>query len=289
MKKTLIGILLILSTAVSFGETGDHYAFFGNFFGRNKNKESQSVNNGNTTVEISETEEAGREIPQFLEFTYIPKETEGQPMPPVNEKGEAEFKVQILPVKQGDNRPPEIAALEKAITDERVREKVTAMMKYYEKFFREYLNEISSDSEKIYQLGNQYFVNRQYEKARDIFSKNIDSVDNLFGAALTNRFLGYDSTAIDYYSEIIYTEPQLAEAYLGRGICYRNLGQYKEALADFLKYKSMKNTEEAYTSLGNIYILREEYEKAKQILTEGRIIYPNSKLINELLVKAYAK
>lgn len=287
MKKILVGILLILSTAVSFGETRDNYAFFGNFFGKNKDKEKENKNT-NVSVEIPQND-TGREIPEFLEFTYIPKETEGQPMPPVNEKGEAEFKVQVLPVQAGDNRPPEIVALEKAITNERVREKITPMMKYYEKFFREYLNEISNDSEKIYQLGNQYFMNRQYERARDIFSKNIDSVDNLFGAAVTNRFLGYDSTAIDYYSEIIYTEPNLAEAYLGRGICYRNLGQYKEALADFLKYKSMKNTEEAYTSLGNVYILREEYEKAKQILTEGRVIYPNSKLINDLLVRAYAK
>ena len=40
-------------------------------------------------------------------------------------------------------------------------------------------------------------------------------------------------------------------------------------------------------ALGNIYILREEYAKAKQILTEGRVLYPNSELISELLVKAY--
>ena len=51
----------------------------------------------------------------------------------------------------------------------------------------------------------------------------------------------------------------------------------------------MKNTEEAYTALGNIYILREEYEKAKKILKEGRILYPDSKLISDLMVKAYAK
>ena len=84
-------------------------------------------------------------------------------------------------------------------------------------------------------------------------------------------------------------DPNIAEAYLGRGICYRNIGKYKEALGDFLKYKSMKNTEEAYTALGNIYILREEYEKAKKILKEGKILYPDSKLINDLMVKAYAK
>ena len=161
-------------------------------------------------------------------------------------------------------------------------------MRYYENIFKKHIENISNDPEKIYLLGNQYFLNKKYEKAKDIFSKNIDTVDNLFGAAVTNRFLGYNNTAIEYYSEVIYMEANLAEPYLGRGISYRNIGKYREALADFLKYKSMKNTEEAYTSLGNIYILREEYSKAKQILTEGRMIYPNSKLINDLLVKAYA-
>lgn len=275
MKKILIMFLLILSTAVSYAEGNDNYTFFGNFFGKNKD----NVKTEQNKTEVFQKNEPQREIPQFLEFTYIDEET----------KEEIPFKVEVHPLPAGDYRPPEIAALETAITNEKIREKVTPMLRYYETFFRNYINEISNDPEKIYQLGNQYFMNRKYERARDIFSKNIDTPDNLFGAAVTNRFLGYDSTAIDYYGEVIFMNPNLAEAYLGRGICYRNLGQYKEALADFLKYKSMKNTEEAYTALGNIYILREEYEKAKKILTEGRLIYPDSKLISELLVKAYAK
>ncbi|MFR4520028.1 MAG: tetratricopeptide repeat protein, partial [Fusobacterium sp.] len=193
----------------------------------------------------------------------------------------------VTDTKAGDRRPAEIAALENAIAAETVREKVPPMMRYYENAFKKHLENISGNSEKIYLLGNQYFINKKYERAKDIFSKNIDSEENLFGAALTNRFLGYDNTAIDYYSEVIDMNSGIAEAYLGRGICYRNTGRYREALADFLKYKSMRNTEEAYTALGNIYILREEYAKAKQILTEGRVLYPNSELISELLVKAY--
>lgn len=277
MKKILIIFLLIFSSVVSFGEGKDNYAFFGNFFGRNKNKEQQKFES--SAIEKTETQEPGREIPAYLEFKYIDEET----------KTEKTFKVNVVPVQAGDYRPPEIAALETAITNEKVREKTAPMVKYYETFFRNYVNEISSDPEKIYNLGNQYFINRKYERAKDIFSKNIDTPDNLFGAAVTNRFLGNDSTAADYYSEVIYMNPNLAEAYLGRGICYRNTGKYKEALGDFLKYKSMKNTEEAYTALGNIYLLREEYERAKKILTEGRLLYPDSKLISDLLVKAYAK
>ena len=277
MKKKLILFLFLALTAVSHSEGKDNYAFFGNFFGNHKEKkEEKSLNNSSAAVEEEET---GRKIPAFLEFKYIDEKT----------KKEKTFQIEVKPVKQGDCRPPEIAALETAITNEKVREKTTPMIRYYEKFFRTYLEEISSNPEKIYRLGNQYFINRKYERAKDIFSKNIDTADNLFGAAVTNRFLGYDLTAIDYYSEVIYMSPNISEAYLGRGICYRNIGRYKEALADFLKYKQMKNTEEAYTALGNIYILREEYEKAKKILTEGRVLYPDSKLISDLLVRAYAK
>ena len=80
------------------------------------------------------------------------------------------------------------------------------MMRYYENSFKKHIENISSNPEKIYLLGNQYFINKKYERAKDIFSKNIDTADNLFGAAVTNRFLGYDKTAIDYYSEVIYLE-----------------------------------------------------------------------------------
>lgn len=280
MKRLLIIFLIVFSGTTSFAEKNDSYSFFGNFFsGRNKTEQAKEENEKVENLPVLIPVIEGEPVPEYLEFTYIDEET----------KAEKTFQVPVTPTQTGDRRPAEIAALENAITKETVREKVTPMMRYYEKAFRNHIDNISADPEKIYLLGNQYFVNKRYEKARDIFSKNIDTVDNLFGSAVTNRFLGYDSTAVDYYSEIIYTEPNLAEPYLGRGICYRNLGKFREALSDFLKYKSMKNTEEAYTALGNIYILREEYSQARQILTEGRMIYPNSKLIGELLVKAYAK
>lgn len=275
MKKILMIFFILCNGIFSFAEGEDTYSFLGNFFSGKKEKEISQPKRETSAIQ-TETQEV---YPTTLEFTYIDGKT----------KESRVFYVKVQPVKKGDYRPADIAAVEDAIYRETVREKILPMMKYYEKAFNEYLEKISDNSEKIYQLGNQYFINRRYEKARDIFSKNIETVDNLFGAAVTNRFLGYDRTAIDYYSEIIYREPKIAEPYLGRGICYRNLGQYKEALSDFLKYKSMKNTEEAYTSLGNIYILREEYEKAQRILQEGRVLYPNSKLINDLLIRAYAK
>lgn len=285
MKKLAV-IFFIIFSSFSFAEN-DNYSFFGGFFsGKSKTESGENIKDEDKKIEKQEVSSPtlipvveGENIPEYLEFRYIDEKT----------KQEKVFHVNIVPLKAGDRRPAEIAALENAIARETVREKITPMMRRYESSFRKHIESISTNPEKIYLLGNQYFINKRYEKAKDIFSKNIDTVDNLFGAAVTNRFLGYDNTAIDYYSEVIDMNPNLAEPYLGRGISYRNIGKYREALSDFLKYKSMRKTEEAYTSLGNIYLLREEYSKAKQILTEGKMLYPNSKLINDLLVKAYAK
>lgn len=278
MKKLAV-IFFIIFSSMTFAEK-DTYSFFEGFFsGKPKTEQNKKEEKKESTAPSLIPIIEGEIVPEYLEFQYIDEKT----------KAEKTFRVYVTPLQPEDRRPAEIAALENAITKETVREKITPMMRYYENSFKKHIENISSNPEKIYLLGNQYFINKKYERAKDIFSKNIDTADNLFGAAVTNRFLGYDKTAIDYYSEVIYLEPNLAEPYLGRGICYRNIGRYREALADFLKYKSMKNTEEAYTALGNIYILREEYSQAKQILTEGRMLYPNSKLISELLVKAYAK
>ena len=49
----------------------------------------------------------------------------------------------------------------------------------------------------------------------------------------------------------------------------------------------MKDTEEAYSGLGNVYLLLGNYNDAKRILTDGRMKYPNSDIIKKLLFKAY--
>ncbi|MEG0398071.1 MAG: tetratricopeptide repeat protein, partial [Cetobacterium sp.] len=79
------------------------------------------------------------------------------------------------------------------------------------------------------------------------------------------------------------------EAYLGRGIAYRNIGEYKKAVDDLEKYKSYKKTETVYMGLGDIYIVMGNYGKAKEILEEGRREYPNSTKINEMLTTVFSK
>lgn len=287
MKKITIVLLMLFSINAVYAQDGTKVAFFGNFF-KSKSKKVEEKKPKETKnrwfFEEKEKENLipvveGEIVPANIELTYISKEDNT-----VNY-----FSIPVVPLQRGDRRPAEIGALEKAIGNEKDRDKTVALMKYYEKAFSRHLEDIKDDSEKIYLLGNQYFINSRYEKARDIFSKNINTVDNLFGSAVTNRFLGHNKIAIEYYSEVIDLNPRLSEPYLGRGISYRNIGDYDRALTDFLIYKSMEDTEEAYSALGNIYLLKENYREAERILRQGRKLYPQSKLINDLLVKAYGK
>lgn len=269
MKKIFTLLLLVTLGTSTLAEEKLAFSFFDKLF---KVKKEKTIENQSFTEEnlanINNTS---------IQFKYIDKET----------KLEKEFFVPLIDIKKGDHRTKEIASIEKIVDSITIREKAVVVLKYYNKIFKEHLEEISDNPKKIYLLGNQYFKNHQYEKARMIFSKNTDIIENLFGAAVTNKFLGNYNNAINYYGEIIYREPNLSEPYLGRGICYRNLGQYREALSDFTKYKSMSNSEESYLALGNIYLLRKDFNKANEILNQGRNLYPNSKLMKELLKKSY--
>ncbi|MBC2855835.1 MAG: tetratricopeptide repeat protein [Cetobacterium sp.] len=188
-----------------------------------------------------------------------------------------------------DYRPQEIINLESEISREKDRDKVAVLLQRYENIFKGYINSISDNEELIFGLGDQYFRAGKYERAKTIFGKNIDSSRNLFGAATAARFIGDYNVAIDYYTESLDKYPVISEAYLGRGIAYRNIGEYKKAVDDLEKYKSYKKTETVYMGLGDIYIVMGNYGKAKEILEEGRREYPNSTKINEMLTTVFSK
>lgn len=159
----------------------------------------------------------------------------------------------------------------------------------YNSAYRSYLNSIQGNPEQIFSFGESLFADGKYEKAREVFSKDVKSIKNLFGAATTSRFLGDDALAVDYYSEVLDRNPKFYEANLGRGICYRNLGQYDKALSDLQIYMQNKPTMEIYMGLGDLYMLMGRVEDAKRILEAGRAKYPNSSEIRELLVTVYSK
>ena len=83
--------------------------------------------------------------------------------------------------------------------------------------------------------------------------------------------------------------PSFYEAYLGRGIANRNLKNYDSAISDFREYLEYNKDEYVYAGIGDIYMATDRYQEAKNILEQGRGLFPNSKILRELLSKVYGK
>ncbi|MGL4789184.1 MAG: tetratricopeptide repeat protein, partial [Cetobacterium sp.] len=162
-----------------------------------------------------------------------------------------------------EERPAQIQNLEAQIAREDDRDKAAVLIKEYERYFKSYLSSISSNENSIFYLGDQYFRNRKYERAAQIFSSNIDSSRNLFGAATSYRFIGDYNKAVDFYSVAITIEPSMKEAYLGRGLAYRNLGRYNKAVEDIQIYMNYSPSVEGFLALGDIYLAEKKIDRAR--------------------------
>ncbi|MEG0068384.1 tetratricopeptide repeat protein [Cetobacterium sp.] len=188
-----------------------------------------------------------------------------------------------------DQRPPYIQTLENQIAREDDRDKAAVVIKEYEKYFKNYLNSISGNESEVFYLGDQYFRNRKYERAAQIFSSNIDSSRNLFGAATSYRFVGDYNKAVDFYSVAISLEPSMKEAYLGRGLAYRNLGRYNKAVDDIQMYMNYTPSVEGFLALGDIYLAEKKIDMAREVLQEGRRLFPQSREISSMLTSTYSR
>lgn len=186
-----------------------------------------------------------------------------------------------------DERPPYIQTLESRIAGERDRDKVAVLMKEYENYLKSYLNAIKESESSVFFLGDQYFKERKYERAAQIFSVNTNSARNLFGAATSYRFIGDYDRAVDFYSVAISENPSMREAYLGRGLAYRNTGNYDRAIQDIQRYLQLGSSPAGYIVLGDIYLAQKNMDKARNILQEGIRTYPNSQVISNMLKATY--
>lgn len=181
-----------------------------------------------------------------------------------------------------------IKELDKKIAFDKDKSNLEKNYKEYKQEFDTYLEYLKGDSEALFQVGDYYFKDGRYEKAYEVFSQDSSNIKNVFGAATTARFLNEDSTALKLYTQAIEMAPDFYESYLGRGIINRDTQNYAEAIADFKKYLEYKQDEAVYTGLGDTYMVMKNYDEAKKILEIARNRYPNSKVIRDMLIRAYA-
>lgn len=175
------------------------------------------------------------------------------------------------------------------MTKERDRQRLKKLNIQFEEALSEYIESTNRNSNVIFQLGDQYFRMNQFERAEKIFAMDKSDIKNVFGAATTARFLGKNQEAISRYNEVLDMNPNFYEAYLGRGITNRNLKNYDSAISDFREYLEYKQDEYVYAGIGDIYMATDRYAEAKNILEQGRGLFPNSKILRELLSKVYGK
>lgn len=197
------------------------------------------------------------------------------------------FSEEVTPIYEYRNEA--LRNIDAKMDAERDRGRLKKLHNQFEEELKNYVESVNGNAEIIFQLGNQYFRMNQYERARKIFSMDKTDIRNVFGAATTSRFLGRNEEAISLYNDTLNIDSSFYEAYLGRGIANRNLQNYDSALSDFRQYLNYKQNEYVYAGMGDIYMATENYTEARNILEKGRSLYPNSKIIRELLVKVYAK
>lgn len=158
----------------------------------------------------------------------------------------------------------------------------------YDNEFKIYMEYLKENPSELFRVGDYYFRSGRYEKAYEVFSQNTGDVKSMFGAATAARFLADNVNALKFYNEIIEKNPKFYEAYLGRGIINRNMGNYEGAISDFKKYMEFVQDESVYLGLGDSYLASGKYAEAKNILEIGRSKFPQSSLIKEMLMKAYS-
>lgn len=188
-----------------------------------------------------------------------------------------------------EKKREKILEYEKLMNSEKDRKELKRLHDEYDELFSEYITELKGEQDGLFKFGDYYFKANRYDVAFQVFSQDDSNIKSLFGAATTARMLNNLNTSIKFYDKVLNLDSNFYEAYLGRGLSYRNLGNYEAAIADFNKYMVFQKNESIYIALGDVYMAVGNYKEAKDILEIGQNKYPNSQLIRGMLTRVYAR
>lgn len=207
------------------------------------------------------------------------------------EKTDEETEEIIFNTKYPELFACQIKNLEKLIETETLNWRKALYEKSYFIYYEKYLELIEyKNSDAIYELGNVYMQKEKFQKAMEIFEKDKNKDKrNIFGTAVTSRFLGFYEKSISYYEDFIKLEPQMPEAYLGIAQAYQMNIDYEKAISYYKRYLKYEKDELVYIVMANIEISRDKYGDARSILEEGQREFPDSSEIGELLIEVYSK
>lgn len=125
-------------------------------------------------------------------------------------------------------------------------------------YFNNALKIDGKSTEVVYLIGKFYQDMKQMKMAMDAYNKLLQ-IDPHYKNALYNLgaiefVVGKDKEkAKNYFTQAINADPQYAEAYLARAICYEDLKDYNNAIADYkMALQYHPNLEAAVTNLNKL-------------------------------------
>jgi len=131
---------------------------------------------------------------------------------------------------------------------------------------------------KLYDLGEQYYSNGDYQKALETFTKIYESEKNddalnYMGCCLMH--LGYFSDALIVFDKVIEANPKWERPIMNKGRIYLKLKDYKKAMPLFKKAIELNpENEDVLYYMGLYYERLGDYEKAKLNYRKALLINP---------------
>ena len=125
--------------------------------------------------------------------------------------------------------------------------------------------------------GMVYLQKQSYSDALTCFNNALDisaekgwDVDILFYKANTLECMGYRTSAIDIYSDILSRDAENARAFQKRGNLYRVEGRYEQAVSDYEAALSLSGESySAYIGLYTCYVATGDTAKAEELLDKA--------------------
>jgi len=145
----------------------------------------------------------------------------------------------------------------------------------------------------LQKLGDLYIINNQMDKALGCFQKiavhDPDNVQIQQKLVLCHVALGNKEKALELLKKIAGEEPQSPDLYYYLGELYDSLGDKEHAIANFKAARDADpSNPKSYLKMAGIH-LRDDPQKAKEILQDGLKRLPKERLFLEILVQIYMR
>jgi len=135
-------------------------------------------------------------------------------------------------------------------------------------------------------------LNKAFVEFQEALKANPEDKETLNYLGYISYRYGKNKEAESYYKKALAIDPNYSEAVNNLGVTYAALGQWDEAIDQFntaLKDPTYRTPERAYSNLGFVHYMKEEYREAEKALMEALVRNPVSARALYVLGLVYIK